>query len=202
MKRITVEDVLLQTVVTLVNLGGRRLGLAGSRRRERGGPRAGKAAIEGARALLPLLPHEEQLGPVQDALSQLQMAYVAETGGTPAGSAARAGPAQAQSPPGPSSDGRRRDVVGVFGGSGFYSSSTTSRRWPSTRRTAAFGPDRLGEIEGTQVASCPATATSTRCRRIASTTARTSGRCAASAFGGSWARRACGSLRRSAPGRS
>ena len=28
MKKITVEDVLLQTVVTLVNLAGRRLGLA------------------------------------------------------------------------------------------------------------------------------------------------------------------------------
>jgi hypothetical protein len=37
-------------------------------------------AIEGARALAPLLP-EEQLGPVRDALSQLQMAYVQITQG-------------------------------------------------------------------------------------------------------------------------
>ena len=33
MRRITVQDVLVQTVVTLINLGGRRLGLAASRSR-------------------------------------------------------------------------------------------------------------------------------------------------------------------------
>ena len=75
MRRITVQDVLIQTVVTLINLGGRRLGLAGPP--EEAGEKdveQGRLAIEGARALLPLLP-QEQLGPVRDALSQLQMAY-------------------------------------------------------------------------------------------------------------------------------
>jgi hypothetical protein len=81
MRRITVQDVLIQTVVTLINLGGRRLGLAGPP--EQAGDKdveQARLAIEGARALLPLLP-QEQLGPVRDALSQLQMAYVQEAEG-------------------------------------------------------------------------------------------------------------------------
>jgi hypothetical protein len=76
MRRITVQDVLIQTVVTLINLGGRRLGLAGPP--EEAGDKdveQARLAIEGARALVPLMP-QEQLGPVRDALSQLQMAYV------------------------------------------------------------------------------------------------------------------------------
>src|SRR3954453_12913795 len=77
MRRITVQDVLVQTVVTLINLGGRRLGLAGPP--EQAGEKdleQARLAIEGARALVPLLPQEADLGPVRDALSQLQMAYV------------------------------------------------------------------------------------------------------------------------------
>jgi hypothetical protein len=96
MRRITVQDVLIQTVVTLINLGGRRLGLAGPP--EEAGERdleQARLAIEGARALVPLLPQED-LGPVRDALSQLQMAYVqlaqagetASTEGEPGGEAA------------------------------------------------------------------------------------------------------------------
>jgi hypothetical protein len=76
MRRITVQDVLIQTVVTLINLGGRRLGLAGPP--EQAGEtdmEQARLAIEGARALVPLLPQEADLGPVRDALSQLQMAY-------------------------------------------------------------------------------------------------------------------------------
>ena len=79
MRRITVPDVLIQTVVTLINLGGRRLGLAGPP--EQAGDKdveQARLAIEGARALLPLLPQED-LGPVRDALTQLQMAYVQES---------------------------------------------------------------------------------------------------------------------------
>ncbi|HEY0632107.1 MAG TPA: hypothetical protein VGC98_08620 [Thermoleophilaceae bacterium] len=77
MRRITVPDVLIQTVVTLINLGGRRLGLAGPP--EQAGEKdveQARLAIEGARALLPLLPQDQDLGPVRDALSRLQMAYV------------------------------------------------------------------------------------------------------------------------------
>jgi hypothetical protein len=79
MRRITVQDVLIQTVVTLINLGGRRLGLAGPP--EQAGEKdleQARLAIEGARALVPLLPQED-LGPVRDALAQLQVAYVQES---------------------------------------------------------------------------------------------------------------------------
>jgi hypothetical protein len=81
MKRIRVEDVVLQTIVTLINLGARRLGIAGGE--DEAGekdPAQAQLAIEGARALLALVDGE-QLGPVRDALSQLQMAFVKEQGG-------------------------------------------------------------------------------------------------------------------------
>jgi hypothetical protein len=100
MRRITVQDVLIQTVVTLINLGGRRLGLAGPP--EQAGERdleQARLAIEGARALVPLLPADADLGPVRDALSQLQMAYVqlAQQDETAAGEEEGA-PAAAQGP--------------------------------------------------------------------------------------------------------
>ncbi len=85
MERITVDDVLIQTTVTLLNLAARKAGL--------GAPAGAEAAaadweqvrqaIEGARALLPLLEsrHAEQLGPVRDTLSRLQMVYAQQAGG-------------------------------------------------------------------------------------------------------------------------
>jgi hypothetical protein len=82
MSRITVDDVLVQTAVTLINLGGRRLGLPGPE----GPPPEGKdlaqaqTAIDAVRALVPLLPDEPR-APVRDALSQLQMAFARETQG-------------------------------------------------------------------------------------------------------------------------
>jgi hypothetical protein len=79
MRRITVPDVLVQTAVTLVNLGGQKLA-------EDHDLEQARAAIEGARALLPLLPEEVQ-APLKDALAQLQMAFVRESqdpGGEPA----------------------------------------------------------------------------------------------------------------------
>jgi hypothetical protein len=72
LKQIKVDDVLLQTVVTLINLGGRRLTVE-----EEKDPAQAKQAIDAARALLPLCPQEE-IGPIKDALSQLQMIYVRE----------------------------------------------------------------------------------------------------------------------------
>jgi hypothetical protein len=85
-----VQDVVIQTVVTLINLGGRRLGLAGPP--EQAGEKdleQARLAIEGARALLPLLPQQAELGPVRDALSQLQMAYASSAG--PASKSEKAG---------------------------------------------------------------------------------------------------------------
>jgi hypothetical protein len=86
LRRITVRDVLLQTVVSLINIGGQRLGLG-----EDGGEVRDldqvRLAIEGVRALLPLIEQEnpEQVRPVRDALSQLQMVYAREAGGAAPG---------------------------------------------------------------------------------------------------------------------
>jgi hypothetical protein len=110
MRRITVQDVLIQTTVTLINLGGRRLGLAGPP--EQAGEKdleQARLAIEGARALVPLLPQEAELGPVRDALSQLQMAYVQESQG--AGDSAQGAEEQApapETPPKPDADEAER----------------------------------------------------------------------------------------------
>ncbi|MEA2473931.1 MAG: hypothetical protein QOE06_1846 [Thermoleophilaceae bacterium] len=95
MRRITVPDVLVQTAVTLVNLGGQKLAEDHDLEQTR-------SAIEGARALLPLLPEDIQT-PLRDALSQLQMAFVRESqdpGGEPAGEPppAAAEPAPQQAP--------------------------------------------------------------------------------------------------------
>ena len=71
LKKIQVADVILQTVVTLVNLGGQRL------MGEEKDLEQAKLAIEGVRALLPLCPEEESK-PIKEALSQLQMVFARE----------------------------------------------------------------------------------------------------------------------------
>jgi hypothetical protein len=87
LKRVRVDDVLVQTVVSLVNLGGRKAGIAPGTEDERDLEQV-RQAIEGVRALLPLV--EEELGPdaarVREALSQLQMIY-AQSSGASAGTA-------------------------------------------------------------------------------------------------------------------
>ena len=95
MERLTVDDVLVQTIVTLLNLGARKAGLVEGTEADL--PQV-KQAIEGARALLPIVEpeHGEQLAPVRDALSRLQMAYVQMSGGE-----APAPEAPAGEPPGP-----------------------------------------------------------------------------------------------------
>jgi hypothetical protein len=85
--RLGVDDVIAQTVVTLINLGARKLGLAAPPGAEQSAdlPQARKA-IDGARALLPLLDGPEaELNGLRGALSQLQMAFVQLSGGAPAG---------------------------------------------------------------------------------------------------------------------
>jgi hypothetical protein len=86
MERISVDDVLIQTTVTLLNLAARKAGL-GAPPGEAPAPdwEQVRQAIEGARALLPLLEsrHAEQLGPVRDTLSRLQLVYAQQTAGQP-----------------------------------------------------------------------------------------------------------------------
>jgi hypothetical protein len=87
LKQIRVEDVLVQTVLSLVNLGSLRAGLGPGNESE-ADPAQLRQAIEGVRALLPLV--EPTLGPdtrqIRDALSRLQMEYarLAGAGGEPA----------------------------------------------------------------------------------------------------------------------
>ena len=97
LKRVRVEDVLVQTVVSLINLGGRKAGLAPGTEDERDLDQV-HAAIEAVRALLPQV--EGVLGPqaaqVREALSQLQMAYAQLAGG--GGGAPEAAPSDEPKP--------------------------------------------------------------------------------------------------------
>lgn len=100
LKRVRVDDVLVQTVVSLVNLGGRKAGVAPGTEDERDLEQV-RMAIEGVRALLPLV--EAELGPdaarVREALSQLQMIYAQGAG--PAGAPGGPGMAPPPQPPKP-----------------------------------------------------------------------------------------------------
>jgi hypothetical protein len=105
LKRITVDDVLVQTIATLLDLGGRRTGLAPGTEDERDLNQV-RQAVEAVRGLLPLV--EERLGPdagqLRHALSQLQIAYArlsgAERGGDAGGEGGQGTGDQAPAQPG------------------------------------------------------------------------------------------------------
>ncbi len=142
MSRISSADMILQATVSLLNIGGYRLGLAQSAQASGQEQPAGEArdleqvrdAIDGARALLPVLERTQptEMRPLRDALSQLQMAYARAAGAsapaaqtaaqTPAGATEETGAAgakqgsagQAQKPgePGPAQSSGRLWVPG------------------------------------------------------------------------------------------
>ena len=134
LKRIRVDDIIVQTLVSLLNLGGRRAGLAPGTEGERDLDQV-RTAIEAVRVLLPLVP--DSLGrdaqTLRDALSQLQMAYAQLSGqgapgaaegraagaeggeggeGGPAPGAERPGEAQPESGPGPAQRSGRLWIPG------------------------------------------------------------------------------------------
>ena len=83
LSRISSTDMMLQAAVSLLNVGGYRLGLGGAP----GAPPAAdrdleqvRDAIDGVRALVGILERRipQELGPLRDALSQLQLAYARE----------------------------------------------------------------------------------------------------------------------------
>ena len=73
LKQIKTEDVVLQTVATLVNLAGQKLSVEGAK-----DPAEAQKAIDAARQMLPLVP-EEAVGPIQNALDQVQMLFAKES---------------------------------------------------------------------------------------------------------------------------
>ena len=113
-KRVRVEHILLDNVVTLINLGMRRTGLQPGTEDERDVAQV-RLAIESVRALLPLIESvaPEQLNPIKQALSQMQLAFVriggapapGEDPGTPAAEPAAQQPPAEQTPPKPGEPG-------------------------------------------------------------------------------------------------
>jgi hypothetical protein len=95
LKQIRVEDVLVQTVLSLINLGSLRAGLVPGNETE-ADPQQLRQAIDAVRALLPQV--EPVLGPdarqIRDAVSRLQMEYarLAGAGGAPAAEGGEGGP--------------------------------------------------------------------------------------------------------------
>ena len=73
LKQIKTEDVVVQTVATLVNLAGQKLSVEGAK-----DPAEAQKAIDAARHMLPLVP-EEAKAPIQNALDQIQMLFVKES---------------------------------------------------------------------------------------------------------------------------
>ena len=105
MERITIDDLLLQTIVSLINLSARKAGLA-HHPDDPSAPEPDweqtRQGIDAARALVALVEprHGAQLGPVRDGLSRLQMHYVQNSGATeePAAPGQPPQPAQPQAP--------------------------------------------------------------------------------------------------------
>ncbi len=103
-KKIRVEQVLLEHVVSLVNLGMRRTGLSPGTEDERDVEQV-RLSIDSIRALLPVLERAtpQQVGPIRDALSQLQLAFVkiggAQESTESASEPAPAGSREAEPPP-------------------------------------------------------------------------------------------------------
>jgi len=101
LSRITTTDMIAQAAISILNLGARKLAPAA----EGSPPGAGAAdleqvrdAIDAARALMGVLERSipQELPPLRDALSRLQMAYAQEVQRVPAGEA----PSQPGAPPG------------------------------------------------------------------------------------------------------
>jgi hypothetical protein len=74
-RTLTVQDVLLQSIVSVLNLSARRIAKEDERDLEQA-----KLGIDAVRALLPMLD-ESQAPPVRQALSELQMLYARQAGG-------------------------------------------------------------------------------------------------------------------------
>jgi hypothetical protein len=119
LSRITSADMVFQAAVSLVNIGAYRMGLvgAGGAEAQHGGGDASPAqdleqvrdAIDAVRGLLPVLERSapQELRPLRDALSQLQLAYTGaaqSTGSRPPAGAAEEVGAERPAAPRPAGD--------------------------------------------------------------------------------------------------
>jgi hypothetical protein len=121
LERITTAEVIMQTAVSLLNLGARRLrppaDAAGAPEVTSGAGRdleQVRDAIDGVRALMDVLErrYPRELAPLRDALAQLQMAYAREAqsaaaqpgAAAPEEHAARSQASGAAAPPSPGAD--------------------------------------------------------------------------------------------------
>jgi len=113
LSRLSTTDVMAQTVVSLLNLGARRLVPPGAEQ-PGGAPDAthperdleqARDAIDAVRALLEILERRlpRELAPLRDALSRLQMAYAREI--APGAQAGAAGPGGGAAPTPPATPG-------------------------------------------------------------------------------------------------
>ena len=104
-KKVRIDQILLEEVVTLINLGMRRTGLSPGTEDERDLDQV-RLAIDSVRALLPLIEQiaPPQAAPIRDAVSQLQLAFVRLGGAAPAGGPGAA-PAGGEAPGGAGGEG-------------------------------------------------------------------------------------------------
>lgn len=105
LSRITSSQLVVQAAASLLNVGGRRLGIAQGAEHERDLEQV-RDAIDAVSALLPILERRMpagQMRPLRDALSQLQMGYarLAQAAPEPSAEAPQAGAPQAGEPGGP-----------------------------------------------------------------------------------------------------
>jgi hypothetical protein len=136
LSRITTADMILQVAVSLLNLGGRRLGLAPGAEGERDLEQV-RDAVDGVRALLGILERSvaaAELRPLRDALSQLQMAYAreAQAGGEPGAQQRPAGESSApvaEGKTGAPTAADKPDVLPTEGKPGAGPAESSGRLW-------------------------------------------------------------------------
>jgi hypothetical protein len=119
LNRITSAEMIIQTTVSLINIAGRRLGLApsatgGDPTAEQGVERdleQVRDAIDGATALMPILERRmpSEMGPLRDAIAQLRFAYAREAQSAPGAnvSATTPGAQSTTSQPPPAEDSQK-----------------------------------------------------------------------------------------------
>jgi hypothetical protein len=101
LRRVRVQDVLLESVVTLINLTARRIAKDDERDLDQA-----RVGIEAVRALSGLLEPDAETQ-VRTALSEIQMLYARQAGGQPSEPSEAAEPGTAEGEPPPAAEGER-----------------------------------------------------------------------------------------------